>query len=60
MFDGKKTFIIATHQIDLMENLFEELIFLEKGKLHHRNSARNIRDEHGTDIYDFYDQIYLG
>ena len=59
-FDGQKTFIIATHQIEMLENLFDEAIFLDQGSLHHMDDAKNIRNKNMTDIYDFYDEIYLG
>ncbi|MBP2068892.1 ABC transporter ATP-binding protein [Anaerococcus nagyae] len=59
-FDGKKTFLMATHQIESMENLFEEVIFLDRGSIHHIDQAKNIRNENMSDIYDFYDEIYLG
>ena len=59
-FDGEKTFIIATHQIEMLENLFDEVIFLDQGSLHHMDDAKNIRNKNMSDIYNFYDEIYLG
>ena len=59
-FNSEKTFLIATQQIQSMENLFEDVIFLDRGSIHHIDQAKNIRNENMTDIYDFYDEIYLG
>ena len=58
--DDKKTFIISTHQIATIENLFDDVVFLNHGKIHDLGRAGTIRDEHGMDLYDYYDQIYLG
>lgn len=55
-----KTFVISTHQISNIENLFDDVIFLKNGKLHEFGQAKAIRDEYGMDLCDFYDEIYLG
>ena len=58
--NDEKTFIISTHQIANIENLFDEAIFLSRGSIHDFGDARNIRELHDMDLADYYDEIYLG
>lgn len=57
---AERTFIISTHQIETIENLFDEVIFLSRGSVHDFAPARDIRDHHDMDLADYYDEIYLG
>lgn len=58
--DGNKTFLIASQQLELVENLLDEVIFLENGKIHYRDTAINIGKKEEVGISEFYDNIYLG
>ena len=58
--EDEKTFLISTHQIAQMENLFDQVIFLAEGRIHDFGSAREIRNQNQMDISDYYDEIYLG
>lgn len=53
-----KTFIITTHQIKDLENLFEDVIFLDKGKVLLHKEAADIRRENGLDLSDYYKEVY--
>lgn len=53
-----KTFIITTHQIGDLENLFEDIIFLDKGKVLMHKDAIAIREENMMEISDYYKEVY--
>lgn len=53
-----KTFIITTHQIGDLENLFEDIIFLDKGKVLMHKDAIAIREENMMEISDYYKKVY--
>lgn len=53
-----KTFIITTHQIGDLENLFEDVIFLDKGKVLIHKDAIAIREENKMEISDYYREVY--
>lgn len=53
-----KTFIITTHQIKDLENLFEDVVFLDKGKVLLHKKAADIRRDYGMDIADYYKEVY--
>ena len=53
-----KTFIITTHQIGDLENLFEDIIFLDKGKVLMHKDAITIREENMMEISDYYKEMY--
>lgn len=53
-----KTFIITTHQIGDLENLFEDIIFLDKGKVLMHKDAIVIREENMMEISDYYKEVY--
>ena len=57
--DEKKTIIIASQQIELVENLLDDVIFLNNGKIHYMGTAKDIRQKASGDIIEFYDRIYL-
>lgn len=53
-----KTFIITTHQIGDLENLFEDIIFLDKGKVLMHKDSIEIREENMMEISDYYKEVY--
>ena len=53
-----KTFIITTHQIGDLENLFEDIVFLDKGKVLMHKDAIAIREENMMEISDYYKEVY--
>ena len=55
-----KTFIISTHQIATIENLFDDVIFFSNGAIHVSGNANSIRNDNSMDLADYYDEIYLG
>ena len=58
--DGEKTFILASQQLKLVENLLDEVIFLDNGKIHYKDSVLSIDEKEKVGISEFYDKIYLG
>lgn len=57
--DGEKTFIIASQQLELVESLLNEVIFLDNGRIHYRDTVLGINRTQRADISEFYDSIYL-
>ena len=53
-----KTFIITTHQISDLENLFEDVVFLNKGKVLIHKDANEIRQENNLDLSDYYKEVF--
>lgn len=56
--DSDKTFIITTHQIRDMENLFEDVVFLDKGRVLFHRKANEIRADYGLDLADYYKEVF--
>lgn len=57
--DGKKTMIIASHKIDKIEDLIDNVIFLNRGKIFIKAKAEDLRNKENLSLADFYDRIYL-
>lgn len=57
--DGKKTIIIASHKIDKIEDLIDDVIFLNRGKIFIKAKAEDLRNKENMSLADFYDRIYL-
>lgn len=53
-----KTFIITTHQISDLENLFEDVVFLNRGKVLIHKDANEIREENNLDLSDYYKEVF--
>lgn len=54
-----KTFIIASHKLDLFENLFDSVIFLNDGKLEVYDRAKNIIEDNQISIGEYYDRLNM-
>lgn len=57
--DGKNTMIIASHKIDKIEDLIDDVIFLNRGKIFIKAKAEDLRNKENMSLADFYDRIYL-
>lgn len=57
--DGSKTMIIASHKIDKIEDLIDDVIFLNRGKIFIKAKAEDLRNKENMSLADFYDRIYL-
>lgn len=57
--DGNKTMIIASHKIDKIEDLINDVIFLNRGKIFIKAKAEDLRNKENMSLADFYDRIYL-
>lgn len=60
MIDGERTFILSTHEIENFEHLFDDVVFLNDGKIDIVTSAQDLRDEYTMDIKNYYDYKYVG
>lgn len=54
-----KLLIITTHLIDEMENVFDDVLFIDKGKIILQGNADDLRREKGKQISDIYKDIYM-
>lgn len=58
--DGTRTFLIASHQINEVENIFDRVIFLNKGSLYESIDLKDFREDNNLSVADFYEEIYFG
>lgn len=54
-----KLLIITTHLIDEMENIFDDVVFVHKGKIVLQGNADDLRREKGKKISEIFKEIYL-
>lgn len=54
-----KLLIITTHLIDEMENIFDDVVFVDKGKIVLQGNADDLRREKGKKISEIFKEIYL-
>lgn len=55
---GEQTMILSTHEIHESEPLFEQLLFLDHGKLILQGDAEALRQEYGKSIRDLLEEVY--
>lgn len=56
--DIGRTIIITTHQVQDLENLFDEVALLRDGKIVMKDDAEIIRDKYKMSISNFYREIF--
>lgn len=56
--DIGRTIIITTHQVQDLENLFDEVALLRDGKIIMKDDAEIIRDKYRMSISNFYREIF--
>lgn len=56
--DVGKTMIITTHQVSDLENLFDEIAFLNDGKIEYQDDAERIRNKNNMTIAEFYREYF--
>ncbi|MFM1534643.1 ABC transporter ATP-binding protein, partial [Helcococcus ovis] len=50
--------VITTHLVDEMESLFDDVVFLSKGKKILEGNAEQLREEKGKTIAEIFKDIY--
>ena len=50
--------ILSTHEIHESEPLFEQLLFLDHGKLILQGDAESLRQQYGKSIRDLLEEVY--
>lgn len=53
-----KLLVITTHLIDEMENVFDDVVFIDKGKIVLQGNCDELRREKGKQISDIFKDIY--
>ena len=57
-FSGNSTIILITHHISYVENLLEDVVFLNKGTVVLEDNAENIRKERQLAINELYLKVF--
>lgn len=52
------TFLISSHLINELENILDEVIFLDKGRVALKGNAEDIRAEKGKSMIELYREVY--
>lgn len=55
---GEQTMILSTHEIHESEPLFEQLLFLDHGKLILQGDAESLRQQYRKSIRDLLEEVY--
>lgn len=55
-----QSIIITTHEIDEIENIVDEVIILDEGKVIFKSDARELRQREGKSIVDKMREVYRG
>lgn len=55
---GEQTIIFSTHEVRESESVFDDVVFLHKGKLKLYDSAENLRSQYGCSIQDLWRKVY--
>ncbi|MGE5396162.1 MAG: ABC transporter ATP-binding protein [Chitinophagales bacterium] len=56
--DGEQTIIISTHEIRDVENLVDEVVFLNQGKIHLAGDAEELRANRGTSLVEIMKEAF--
>ena len=51
--------LISSHLIDAMENILDEVIFIQEGQVVICGNAENIRESRGKSIVDLYKEVFI-
>lgn len=53
-----KLLVITTHLIDEMENVFDDVVFIDRGKIVLQGNCDDLRREKGMQISDLFKEVY--
>ncbi|EAC7406071.1 ABC transporter ATP-binding protein, partial [Listeria monocytogenes] len=52
------TLVVTTHLIQDMEMMFDEIIFLKRGKIIEQIDTETLREEYGKSVVDYYREVF--
>ena len=55
---GEQTIILSTHEVAESESIFDEVVFLDNGRVRLQGSAEQVRSEKGCSIEDLLEEVY--
>lgn len=55
---GEQTIILSTHQVGETEAIFDEVAFLNQGKVALHESAENLRNQYSCSMNDLWEKVY--
>lgn len=55
----RQSVILSTHEVGETENLYDEVIFLDKGTIRIMDQAEKLRQNHGLSINDLFREVFL-
>ncbi|SFT23798.1 ABC transporter ATP-binding protein [Paenibacillus sp. BC26] len=56
---GEQTIILSTHSVKESEPLFDDVIFLQGGRIKLYDSAENLRGEFGCSLENIWEKVYV-
>lgn len=58
-FREDSTMLISTHQVSIMERLFDDVLFLSEGEIILKGSAEELRNERGLSIDEIFREVFI-
>lgn len=58
-FREDSTMLISTHQVSIMERLFDDVLFLSDGEIVLKGSAEELRNEKGLSIDEIFREVFI-
>lgn len=58
-FREDSTMLISTHQVSIMERLFDDVLFLSDGEIVLKGSAEELRNERGLSIDEIFREVFI-
>lgn len=56
--EEEQTIILSTHEVSEAESIFDQVIFLHKGKIRLMGDAEDIRTERNSSIQELLEEVY--
>lgn len=58
-FREDSTMLISTHQVSIMERLFDDVLFLSEGEIILKGNAEELRNERGLSIDEIFREVFI-
>lgn len=56
--EGEQTMIISTHEVAETEVIYDQVVFLERGRVALAGEADTLRQEHGKSIEELFEEVF--
>ena len=58
IFDGRQTMVVSTHLVKDVENILDEVIFMNDGEIIFSGNSEEIREQKGKSIENYYLEVF--